>query len=487
MKFIGQYIQSFIARFRSDVYLEDIDTGTIASGGNLGLDSNNKIVKATESSGGISHDGSTANGVLTFKDADEATVEANLTFNGSTLSIEADSNTTADALSIDANSLTTGNAVFIDVDDSSTNNNTLDAIHVDYDKSGNAASGQNVQAYGLEIDMNDNATSNVGGIYMTGIHIDIGSANTNGSVNYQHGVDVNLAGGDANANNVGYFSFVENGGTDFKAVSSADAGDFFSIETTAHGATTLKTNDDDGTAAHFEIATDGDITLDSAGQIKLEPVAGNNILLDGTVTVDGGSVTGITTLGVDSVSLTAVQTSAESFADNDTSLMTSAAANDKFSRRAYFDFKGYGTTDGTNYERQQIMTDNKAPFLHSVASGTDGLDDLEHFEVLRLATHIMPRAGVLKLWKGWGSSAGTGTINVSIVKITPVANTTDDVTPVLVKNAQFTAVGNTKIKEINETSFSEGFAAGDMLYTVVLGSTANKLWYLSSTLEVEWS
>ena len=46
MKFIGQYIQDFIARFRSDVYLEDVSSGTIASGGNLGLDSNNKIVKA---------------------------------------------------------------------------------------------------------------------------------------------------------------------------------------------------------------------------------------------------------------------------------------------------------------------------------------------------------------------------------------------------------------------------------------------------------
>ena len=46
MEFIGQFIQSFIARFRNDVYLEDVDSGTIASGGNLGLDSNNKIVKA---------------------------------------------------------------------------------------------------------------------------------------------------------------------------------------------------------------------------------------------------------------------------------------------------------------------------------------------------------------------------------------------------------------------------------------------------------
>lgn len=51
MKWIGQHIVDLIARFRSDVYLEDISTGTIASGSNLGLDSNNKIVKATIASG----------------------------------------------------------------------------------------------------------------------------------------------------------------------------------------------------------------------------------------------------------------------------------------------------------------------------------------------------------------------------------------------------------------------------------------------------
>jgi len=46
MRWIGQHIWDFISRFRSDVYLEDVSSGTIASGGNLGLDSNNKIVKA---------------------------------------------------------------------------------------------------------------------------------------------------------------------------------------------------------------------------------------------------------------------------------------------------------------------------------------------------------------------------------------------------------------------------------------------------------
>ena len=59
LKYIGQHIVDLIARFRSDVYLEDISSGTIASGGNLGLDSNNKIVKANEPT---SHDAVTLAG-----------------------------------------------------------------------------------------------------------------------------------------------------------------------------------------------------------------------------------------------------------------------------------------------------------------------------------------------------------------------------------------------------------------------------------------
>ena len=53
MKFIGQFIQNLVSRFRNDVFLENISSGTIASGGNLGLDSNNKIVKANEAAGDI--------------------------------------------------------------------------------------------------------------------------------------------------------------------------------------------------------------------------------------------------------------------------------------------------------------------------------------------------------------------------------------------------------------------------------------------------
>jgi hypothetical protein len=77
MRWIGQHIWDFISRFRNDIYLEATETGTIASGGNLGLDSNNKIVKAGDA---LSFDGSTANGVLTYGNASTIDVESTLTY-----------------------------------------------------------------------------------------------------------------------------------------------------------------------------------------------------------------------------------------------------------------------------------------------------------------------------------------------------------------------------------------------------------------------
>ena len=53
MKWIGQHIYDQISRFRNDIYLESISSGTIASGAHLGLDSNNKIVKAADGGGDL--------------------------------------------------------------------------------------------------------------------------------------------------------------------------------------------------------------------------------------------------------------------------------------------------------------------------------------------------------------------------------------------------------------------------------------------------
>ena len=63
-------------------------TGSVSVTGSLTL--NGSAVSTGGGGGGISWDGSTANGVATFKDADEATVESNLTFDGSTLTVTGD-------------------------------------------------------------------------------------------------------------------------------------------------------------------------------------------------------------------------------------------------------------------------------------------------------------------------------------------------------------------------------------------------------------
>ena len=95
IKWIGQHIVDIIARFRSDVYLEDISSGTIASGGNLGLDSNNKVVKQGDTGitdlHGAGVDGS-ASQLLTDDGDGTVTSESTLTYDDETLTIGVDDN-----------------------------------------------------------------------------------------------------------------------------------------------------------------------------------------------------------------------------------------------------------------------------------------------------------------------------------------------------------------------------------------------------------
>jgi hypothetical protein len=273
----------------SDATFAGTVTATNLSGTNTG------DVCATNhtAAGYISHDGSTANGVLTYKDADEATVEANLTFNGSTLSVEADSNTTQNALFIDANALTTGSAIKLDIDDPDAVSHTAATTQktltlVDYDKAGDIASGETAQIISFRSQMTDNATSNVGITNLAGFQVLISSASTNGT-NVQTGFYAELSG-DPSSLTTGFSSDVANGGIDFKAVSSTNAADYFTIATGEDGATTLTTVESGGgSTAHFEIAADGNITLDPAGSIALE----------GATTITGAFTVGVDGTGHD--------------------------------------------------------------------------------------------------------------------------------------------------------------------------------------------
>ncbi|ASE99937.1 hypothetical protein [uncultured virus] len=71
-----------------------------------------------------------------------------------------------------------------------------------------------------------------------------------------------------------------------------------------NGTLSIVTTDDAAAAANMQITADGTVDIDSAGvltldsgaAINLEPAAGSAILLDGTISIDGGAVTGVVSI-----------------------------------------------------------------------------------------------------------------------------------------------------------------------------------------------
>ena len=71
-----------------------------------------------------------------------------------------------------------------------------------------------------------------------------------------------------------------------------------------HGTLSIVTTDDAAAAANIQITADGTVDIDSAGiltldsgaAINIEPASGSAILLDGTISVDAGVVTGATSI-----------------------------------------------------------------------------------------------------------------------------------------------------------------------------------------------
>ena len=85
---------------------------------------------------------------------------------------------------------------------------------------------------------------------------------------------------------------------------TGSSGDTFVTTVAANGATSLVTTDAAAAAAHLQITADGTVDIDSAGvltldsgaAINIEPASGSAILLDGTISIDAGVVTGATSI-----------------------------------------------------------------------------------------------------------------------------------------------------------------------------------------------
>jgi hypothetical protein len=230
-------------------------SGTLAGPGSfLAIDSDNKVILATPSGGGSSSPGG-SDTQIQFNQNGSFAGSSGLAYDGSgSLSIDKDH---AD---------TTANANIV-------------GVEIDFDKTG--ASTSNNTMYGLKLDM-DNTTATDGANFMYGIHATPTLAHAAAAgTPIVYGAFI-AASGSANGTSLAQAARFEAGGADInyglvidcedgvdnvdlRIESSADNGDYFQIQTTTHGATTIKTYDDDATAAHLTCSIDGNILLDPAG------------------------------------------------------------------------------------------------------------------------------------------------------------------------------------------------------------------------------
>ena len=151
-----------------------------------------------------------------------------------------------------------------DVVDAGAGKTSSSPLHIDYDRTGDVASGTDRNT-ALDIDLNVTGASG-GTIYSTGAKIDV--VGDSGGTSTARGLRIDVTGADTNE---GIRIETPDGSADIVMMSPNNNDDYCSISVGAEGATTIATNDDDTGVGHLTLDVDGDIILDAdGGEIELK-------------------------------------------------------------------------------------------------------------------------------------------------------------------------------------------------------------------------
>ena len=499
MKWIGQHIYDLVSRFRNDVYLEDISTGTIASGAHLGLDSNNKIVKAVDGGGdltsivaGTGLSGTNLTGPIPTLNVDASQTQITSVGTIGTGVWQGTAITAAYIAAAQTNITSLGTLTDLTVDNVNINGDTITA-------SGDLA----IVATGNDISVDtDNFVITSATDQRPFLELKNTTNSTKGS-KLQFTKDKGAAGADGDI--IGLIDFMGDDAAQTQTlfariqaqVSEADDSD-------EAGKLTLSVAASDGTTTSIkqglllegEHATSGEVDVTIANGAASTTTIAGTLTMGSTATINNSGVVQVAAQTVIDHDQLANFTADEHFTQaNITTVGTidtgvwngTAIATDQQKHLATFDIRGYSTADGTNYEIPVFVTDNNAPFEHNTSAGSDGLTALAVTKLIRATGVVMPYAGTLKKWKGWATHSTTsGTCNIALFRYRPVAGNSSTVSLVLLDAVGHTPAGNSKVIDIEQTTFTDAdVAEGDIIISGIKGD-GSQITYFVSTLEIEW-
>ena len=168
-----------------------------------------------------------------------------------------------------------------------------------------------------------------------------------------------------------------------------------------------------------------------------------------------------------------------------------AVASNQQKHLMHYQFLGYTTGDGSNYEMPQNLTDAQAPFEHADTSSADGLTvpgtggDNQR-DLIRMGGHLMVNIGTLKEWRGIATNNNNKDLTLGLFKWTPTNNSAGDMTPVLLEEVVIDGKGQDLTVTFSTTSFDATVAVGDIIFTQMKTETSGNVGYFNSTLEIEF-
>ena len=474
MKWIGQQVYDFVATFRSGIIIDDINITTIQSSSESFADNDTSIMTSAAINDRIESFGYGTGDItgvrLTTDDSNVASAtsgSADFTIAGGAGVDTTISGTTVTITSNTATASARGIVELATTAETTTGTDAGRAVTPDGLKDGYRGS-TNVTTLGN--------ISTCGGFAMTGDF-----AQTSGDMTLYHAAnDANptISLGSSATERLEIQATYESGAQGLDVVK-------FITHTAGSAANDARYAFQVDETFIFNIKDDG-IQIKASGDLEIG--SGNTILSDssGTTTLSNIDALDATTestieTAIDTLSnLTTVGTIG-------TGVWQGTAIDTAYTKHLqHFDFQGYGTGDGTNFEISKQVSVNTAPFNHDTSIGSDGLTAQTVQTWMRAGGKVMPKACTLKRITGWSTCAGSSTSNIGLFKVTPTRNNNSNVSAVELADISYTCLGNAKMEDHDVTSFTAtAIAAGDILFTAIK-SESGAIQYFSITIEVEF-